>query len=41
MDLMIAAHALSLKMILATNNMKEFKKVEGLKMKTGIIDNVY
>jgi tRNA(fMet)-specific endonuclease VapC len=32
MDLMISAHALSLKTILVTNNMKEFKKVEGLKI---------
>ena len=32
MDLMIAAHALSLKTILVTNNIKEFRKVEGLKI---------
>jgi tRNA(fMet)-specific endonuclease VapC len=32
MDLMISAHALSLRTILVTNNIKEFKKVEGLKI---------
>lgn len=31
-DLLIAAHALSLNLILVTNNEKEFKRVEGLKI---------
>jgi tRNA(fMet)-specific endonuclease VapC len=31
-DLLIAAHALSLDRILVTNNEKEFKRVEGLKV---------
>lgn len=32
MDLLIAAHALSLGAILVTNNTKEFERVEGLKL---------
>lgn len=31
-DLLIAAHALSLNLILVTNNEKEFKRVDGLKI---------
>lgn len=31
MDLMIAAHALSQKCIIVSNNLREFKRVEGLK----------
>ncbi len=32
MDLMIASHALSIKAILVTNNIKEFKKIKDLKV---------
>ena len=32
LDMLIAAHALSQDMVLATNNMKEFKRVELLKV---------
>ena len=32
MDLLIAAHALSLGAALVTNNTKEFERVEGLKL---------
>jgi len=32
LDMMIAAHALSQKMTLVTNNTKEFKRVENLKL---------
>ncbi|WP_269523694.1 type II toxin-antitoxin system tRNA(fMet)-specific endonuclease VapC [Coraliomargarita parva] len=32
MDLMIAAHALSLGMAVVTNNLREFKRVQGLKV---------
>jgi len=32
MDLMIAAHALSLGLIVVTNNVREFKRVPGLKV---------
>ena len=31
-DLLIASHALSLKAILVTNNIKEFKRVKGLRL---------
>ena len=32
MDMLIAAHALSLDATLATNNMREFKRIKGLKL---------
>jgi tRNA(fMet)-specific endonuclease VapC len=32
MDLMIAAHALSLGLTVVTNNVREFKRVPGLKI---------
>ncbi len=36
MDLMIAAHALSLKAILVSNNQKHFKKVKSLKLENWV-----
>ncbi|MEE9431981.1 MAG: type II toxin-antitoxin system VapC family toxin [Melioribacteraceae bacterium] len=36
MDLLIAAHALSLELTLITNNTKEFKRVEGLNVSNWI-----
>ncbi len=36
MDLMIAAHALSQKCTLVTNNMKEFKRIENLKLENWV-----
>ena len=36
MDLMIAAHALSLDMPIVTNNIREFKRVTGLKVENWI-----
>lgn len=36
MDMMIAAHALSLRSILVSNNQKHFKRVKGLKLKNGV-----
>lgn len=36
MDMLIAAHAKSEGVILVTNNMKEFKRVEGLKLENWI-----
>nr|CBX31427.1 Uncharacterized protein HI0947 [uncultured Desulfobacterium sp.] len=35
-DLLIAAHALSLNLILVTNNEKEFKRVDGLKLENWV-----
>jgi tRNA(fMet)-specific endonuclease VapC len=32
MDMMIAAHALSLRLTVITNNLREFKRVQGLKV---------
>ncbi|MBF7683972.1 type II toxin-antitoxin system VapC family toxin [Acinetobacter sp. B5B] len=32
LDMLIAAHALALDMVLVTNNLKEFERVEGLKL---------
>jgi tRNA(fMet)-specific endonuclease VapC len=37
-DLLIAAHALSLDRILVTNNEREFKRVEGLKVDNWVVD---
>ena len=37
-DLLIAAHALSLDRILITNNDREFKRVEGLKVENWAVD---
>jgi tRNA(fMet)-specific endonuclease VapC len=37
-DLLIAAHALSLDRILVTNNEREFKRVEGLKVDNWAVD---
>ena len=37
-DLLIAAHALSLDRILITNNEREFKRVEGLKVDNWAVD---
>jgi tRNA(fMet)-specific endonuclease VapC len=36
MDLLIAAHALSLGITLVTNNSREFRRVEGLQMETWV-----
>ncbi len=36
-DLLIAAHALSAGMILVTNNMREFRRVQGLKVENWVI----
>ena len=36
MDLLIAAHALSLGLTLVTNNPREFRRVEGLQMETWV-----
>jgi len=36
MDMQIAAHAISLGMTVVTNNIKEFKRVEGLKLENWI-----
>ncbi len=35
-DLLIAAHALSLNLILVTNNQKEFKRVDGLRIENWV-----
>ena len=35
-DLQIAAHAISLNAILVTNNLREFKKIEGLKVESWV-----
>jgi len=35
-DLLIAAHAVSLDLVLITNNVKEFERVEGLKIENWI-----
>lgn len=37
-DLLIAAHALSLDRILVTNNEREFKRVEGLKVDNWVVE---
>jgi tRNA(fMet)-specific endonuclease VapC len=36
-DLLIAAHALSLDLILVTNNEKEFRRVDGLKIENWVL----
>lgn len=36
LDMLIAAHALSLDMTLVTNNMKEFERVDGLKVENWV-----
>jgi tRNA(fMet)-specific endonuclease VapC len=36
-DMLIAAHALSLNLILVTNNEKEFKRVDGLKIENWVL----
>ncbi len=36
LDMLIAAHALSLDMVLVTNNTKEFERVQGLKLENWI-----
>jgi tRNA(fMet)-specific endonuclease VapC len=36
-DLLIAAHALSLNLILVTNNEKEFRRVDGLKIENWVL----
>lgn len=36
MDMMIAAHALSLNVVLVTNNEKEFKRVKGLQLENWV-----
>ena len=36
LDMLIAAHALSLDMTLVTNNIKEFERVEGLKVENWV-----
>jgi tRNA(fMet)-specific endonuclease VapC len=36
-DMLIAAHALSLDLILVTNNEKEFKRVDGLKIENWVL----
>ena len=38
-DLQIAAHAKSLNAILVTNNIREFKRINGLKLENWISDN--
>jgi tRNA(fMet)-specific endonuclease VapC len=37
-DLFIAAHALSLKLILVTNNQREFSRVHGLKIENWVVE---
>ncbi len=37
-DLLIGAHALSLKYILVTNNLKEFKRISGLRLENWILE---
>lgn len=37
LDLLIGAHALSLNATLVTNNLKEFKRIEGLKVENWIV----
>ena len=37
-DLHIAAHARSEGLILVSNNVKEFERVEGLRLETGSVD---
>lgn len=37
LDTLIAAHALSLEYVLVTNNLREFQRVNGLKVEPGII----
>jgi tRNA(fMet)-specific endonuclease VapC len=37
LDLLIAAHALSLDLILVTNNEKEFRRVDGLKIENWVL----
>ncbi|MCE7067885.1 type II toxin-antitoxin system VapC family toxin [Dyadobacter sp. CY326] len=37
-DLLIAAHALSHELILVTNNMKEFERVENLKIENWVLE---
>lgn len=36
LDMLIAAHALALDTVLVTNNMKEFERIEGLKLENWI-----
>ena len=36
LDMLIAAHAKSLKMTLVTNNVKEFERVSGLKIENWV-----
>lgn len=36
MDMQIAAHALALDLVLVTNNMREFERVEGLKLENWV-----
>jgi len=38
-DLQIAAHAKSLNAILVTNNIKEFRRINGLKLENWLLDN--
>ena len=38
-DLFIAAHALSLKLVLVTNNQREFSRVKGLKIENWVADD--
>ena len=40
LDMMIAAHALSLDVPLVTNNTKEFERVKGLKLENWVAQNV-
>ena len=37
MDLLVAAHALSLDSALVTNNLKEFDRVPGLKLENWVV----
>ena len=36
LDMLIAAHALALDTVLVTNNMKEFERIDGLKLENWV-----